>query len=76
MAAESRAAAEDAAELVTIEWEELPAVTDMETALDAGTPVIHPEIGDNLAFRRTVDAGEVEMGTREWTRAKFARAYL
>jgi carbon-monoxide dehydrogenase large subunit len=58
--AESRAAAEDAADLVTIEWEELPAVTDMETALDAGTPVIHPELGDNLAFRRSVDAGEVD----------------
>ncbi len=58
--AESRAAAEDAAERVRIEWEELPAVVDMETALDAGTPVIHPELGDNLAFRRIVDTGEVD----------------
>ena len=27
--------------------------TDMETALDAGTPVIHPELGDNLASSAT-----------------------
>ena len=58
--AESRAAAEDAAELVSIEWEELPAAVDMETALDAGTVIIHPELGDNLAFCRTVDTGEVD----------------
>ena len=56
----SRAAAEDAAELVSIEWEELPAAVDMETALDAGTVIIHPELGDNLAFCRTVDTGEVD----------------
>lgn len=47
--AESRAAAEDAAELVTVEWEELPAVVDMEAALDPATPALHPELGDNLA---------------------------
>ncbi len=63
--AESRAAAEDAAERVIVEWEELPAATDMETALLEGTPVIHPELGDNLAFRRTVDAGEVDKAFRE-----------
>src|SRR5512134_325515 len=43
--AQTRAQAEDAAEKVVIDWEELPAVTDPETALDPGTPVIHPELG-------------------------------
>ncbi|MEO7726024.1 MAG: molybdopterin cofactor-binding domain-containing protein, partial [Burkholderiales bacterium] len=60
VAAETRAQAEDAAQLVNIEWEELPAVTDSETALDRGTPVIHPELGDNLAYRREVDTGGVD----------------
>src|SRR5262249_19590849 len=46
--AKSRALAEDAAELVEVAYEELPAVTDPETALDAATPVIHPDLGDNL----------------------------
>lgn len=58
--AETRAEAEDAAEAVVIEWEELPVVADMETALDAATPVIHPELGDNLAFRRELVTGEVD----------------
>jgi len=58
--ARTRALAEDAAELVEIDYEELPAVTDAETALDKATPVIHPELGDNLAFERTLDAGAVD----------------
>src|ERR1700761_8105523 len=58
--ATSRAAAEDAADLVTVEYEELPVVTDMRTALDAATPVIHDSLGDNLAFERVLDAGAVD----------------
>src|SRR5437016_832377 len=58
--ATSRAAAEDAAEHVTVEYRELEAVTDMRTALDPKTPVIHSALGDNLAFERTHDAGQVD----------------
>jgi carbon-monoxide dehydrogenase large subunit len=58
--AASRAVAEDAAEIVAVEYEELEAVTDMRTALDSGTPVIHPALGDNLAFERKLDAGAVD----------------
>ncbi|MFZ1151513.1 MAG: xanthine dehydrogenase family protein molybdopterin-binding subunit, partial [Xanthobacteraceae bacterium] len=60
--AKSRAAAEDACALVEVEYEVLPAVTDPETALDAKTPVIHPELGDNLTFERVLDAGDVDKG--------------
>src|SRR5205814_657199 len=58
--ATSRAAAEDAAEHVSVGYEELDAVTDMRTALDPATPVIHPALGDNLAFERNHSAGEVD----------------
>jgi aerobic carbon-monoxide dehydrogenase large subunit len=58
--ATSRAAAEDAAEIVVVEYQELEAVTDMRTALDPSTPVIHPSLGDNLAFERNLDAGTVD----------------
>jgi carbon-monoxide dehydrogenase large subunit len=58
--ATSRAVAEDAAELVSVEFEELDAVTDMTTALDPETPVIHASLGDNLAFERNLDAGAVD----------------
>jgi carbon-monoxide dehydrogenase large subunit len=63
--ARTRALAEDAAELVEVDYEELPAVTDAETALDKTTPVIHPELGDNLTFERTLDAGAVDKAFAE-----------
>jgi aerobic carbon-monoxide dehydrogenase large subunit len=58
--AKSRAVAEDAAEAVLVEYQELEAVTDMRTALDRQTRVIHPSLGDNLAFERQLDAGAVD----------------
>src|SRR4051794_11240315 len=58
--ATSRAIAEDAAEHVSVVYQELDAVTDMRTALDPATPVIHPLLGDNLAFERNFDAGAVD----------------
>jgi carbon-monoxide dehydrogenase large subunit len=56
--AESRAEAEDAAELVIAEWQPLPAVTDQLHALAPGAPVIHPELGDNVAFDFSFEQGE------------------
>ncbi len=63
--ARSRAQAEDACALVSVDYEVLPAVTDAETALDAKTPVIHPELGDNLTFERTLNAGDPDKGFAE-----------
>ena len=63
--AESRARAEDAAELVKIDWEVLPAVADAETALDPATTVIHESLGDNLAWRRNADFGDIEAAYAE-----------
>ena len=63
--AESRAQAEDAADLIEAEWEELPVVIGMDDSL-AGKYVIHPELGDNVCFTRALDTGEVD--------AAFARA--
>src|SRR3954463_16100500 len=58
--ATSRAIAEDAAEIVAVENQELDAVTEMRPALDPATPLIHPLLGDNLAFERNFDAGAVD----------------
>jgi carbon-monoxide dehydrogenase large subunit len=63
--ATSRALAEDAAELVDVTYEELTPVTDAETALDPTTPVIHPELGDNLTFERRHEAGDVSKAFAE-----------
>ena len=57
--AESRALAEDAALAVEIEWEEQPAVTDPQAALDPDSPLIHPELGNNLAFSHQLGRGEI-----------------
>lgn len=58
----TRAVAEDAAEKVVVDWRELEPVTDMETALDPSTPVIHADLGDNLAWRREHEAGDPDAG--------------
>src|SRR6201990_2934859 len=46
--ATSRAAAEDAAEHVSVVYPELEAVTGMRPERDPATPVIHASLGDNL----------------------------
>src|SRR3954467_9593200 len=57
--AESRSQAEDAVGLIEAEWEELPGGVDMDAAL-AGKTVIHPELGDNICFKREYDTGGVD----------------
>jgi carbon-monoxide dehydrogenase large subunit len=56
--AESRAEAEDAVELVVGEWESLPVVSDQLQAAAPGAPVVHPELGDNLAFELSLQSGD------------------
>jgi aerobic carbon-monoxide dehydrogenase large subunit len=57
--AESRSQAEDAVQLIEAEWEELPVVVDMEDSLK-NTRTIHPELGDNICFKREHDTGGVD----------------
>ncbi len=58
--AKTRAEAEDALQYVQVTWEDLPAAVEMKTALHPNTPVIHPELGDNLCFTRSLDTGGVD----------------
>jgi carbon-monoxide dehydrogenase large subunit len=55
--AETPALASDAAELVVVDYDPLPAVTDMEAALAADAPVQNPAIGSNLAVGRREGEG-------------------
>jgi aerobic carbon-monoxide dehydrogenase large subunit len=48
--AESRALAKDAAEMVEIDYEELPCVTDPQKAIQKGAPVVHDIAPDNKCF--------------------------
>ena len=60
IAATSRAAAEDAVELVEVDYEPLPAVVDVEAALAGGAPLVHDELGTNRCYTWTLEAGEVD----------------
>ena len=58
-------AAMEAVRLVEVEYEELPAVFDMEKAMELGAPLIHEEKEDNIAYRFDVDQGNVEKSFKE-----------
>jgi carbon-monoxide dehydrogenase large subunit len=58
--AESRSLAEDAAELISLDIEELEAVTDPEAALAPGATLIHPRFGTNLLGQFEVGKGNVD----------------
>jgi carbon-monoxide dehydrogenase large subunit len=58
--AESRAAAKDGAELVTVDWEPLDAVVDVEAALADGAPLIHDDLADNSCYTWALAAGDVD----------------
>jgi aerobic carbon-monoxide dehydrogenase large subunit len=55
--AESRAGAQDGASMVFVEYEPLPPVIDAHAAVEVGAPVLHAELGDNLAGTINVKVG-------------------
>ena len=71
--AETRAQALDAAELVSVDYEELPAVTDARDAAKAGAPQVWPEAPGNLALDWEAPADDQQVNARE-VEAIFSRA--
>ena len=64
--AEDRYVAEDAAELIDVRYEPLPAVTELEAALADGSPLVHADVPANRAGRLVQRVGDPD--------AAFARA--
>jgi carbon-monoxide dehydrogenase large subunit len=58
--AADRPTAQRAAELVEVDYQPLPAVTDALQALAPGPPLVEPDWGDNLLLDQRFDAGDVE----------------
>jgi 2-furoyl-CoA dehydrogenase large subunit len=58
--ADTRAQAEDAAEQVEVDYEPLPYNIDAEKALDPASPLVHPDHGSNVVYRRKFTWGPVE----------------
>jgi aerobic carbon-monoxide dehydrogenase large subunit len=56
--ADSRAAASDAAALVSVAYEPLPAVTDIEQALEDGAPRVHAAFPQNVIFQTRLAGGD------------------
>lgn len=65
--AETPLQARDAAESIMVEYEPLPASADTASALDDGTPVIWPDIGNNEAL-------VYEVGDKSATEDAFGKA--
>ncbi len=57
--------ARDAADLVEIDWDVLPAVADPEKAIAPGAPAVHPEWPDNTAFNYHQEGGDVDRAFAE-----------
>ena len=49
--ADDRYTAQDAADTVNVDYQELPAVIDPEAAAQAGAPLVHDDVEGNIAFR-------------------------
>jgi 2-furoyl-CoA dehydrogenase large subunit len=58
--ATNRYDAEDAAQLIEVEYDQLDCVLDAEKALEQGAPLVHDEAGTNLVWRGVWDLGEVD----------------
>jgi carbon-monoxide dehydrogenase large subunit len=65
--ADSAALAEDAREMIDIEYRDLPAAASFDAAVRAGAPQLHDDVPGNLAF-------EYESGDEQAVAAAFARA--
>ncbi len=57
--------AEEALDLIDIEWEPLPAVFDAEEAMKDGAPLIHDDKKNNIALTIDVERGDVEQAFKQ-----------
>jgi carbon-monoxide dehydrogenase large subunit len=72
--AQNRYQAEDALELVAIDYEPLPHVTDPERAVEAGAPLLYEEAGTNVLVSREFKRGEVDAALAAapvWVKSRF-----
>jgi len=60
VAAESRYIAEDALELVQIDWEPLPPVIDLLAAMEPDAPKVHENLPSNVVYNQVFTFGDVD----------------
>ncbi len=57
--------AEEALELIEVEYEEIPAVFDVDSSMAPGAPVLHDYCPSNVSVNRRIKYGDVEKGFAE-----------
>ena len=65
--AETKAQAKDAAELLAIDFEDLPGVADLRAAAAGGAPLVHDDVAGNVCY-------DWHIGDKDAVDAAFARA--
>ncbi|MFQ5876007.1 MAG: xanthine dehydrogenase family protein molybdopterin-binding subunit, partial [Dehalococcoidia bacterium] len=58
--AETEAAAAAAKELISVDYEDLPVISDPREAMEPGSPLVHEERGSNILAHYRVRKGDVE----------------
>jgi carbon-monoxide dehydrogenase large subunit len=58
--AEDRYLADDAAQLVVVDYEPLPAVMDIEKAMEPGSPLVKSDRPDNIGWDAPFPAGDID----------------
>ena len=74
--ADTRAQAADAAVACAVDYEELPVVVDPEAALDADSPLLFPDKGDNLSFEFELGEPGALEGAEVVARGRFVNQRL
>jgi 2-furoyl-CoA dehydrogenase large subunit len=74
--ADDRYLAEDALELIDVDYEPLPAVADLAAARAADAPILHQKVGSNVVSRRSFRYGDPDRALADADRVfEFSYAY-
>jgi len=65
LAARDRGIAEDALELISVEYEPLPPVVDTAEAMRPGSPLLFEELGSNIAWNGGLTYGDIDRAFKE-----------
>lgn len=57
--------AEEALELISVEYEELPAIFDPEEAMKPGAPLVHENVERNISYVARFHFGDMDQGFKE-----------
>ena len=60
-----RYSARDALDLIEVDYEPLPVVSDPEKAIEKNSPLTHPEFGTNVAFTWSVANGDLDTAFKQ-----------